>query len=823
MALNVGSFELDEAVAIAQLRSHQLHSLFTQTLRWQPIPTGLATELLAALDLQIPCEPIAQRQNVTVWQVSLPPDTRLTAERRQQTYGKITQGHQALTNSLDSFPLVIFTAADPSRSLWCQSPTESALQVGRQSAALWAVRLRRLACGSRGLFPELESASESSQAAANDRTFDHLIRALYDSTAGISNSADRQAYAALTLQRLILVQSVQQRGWLDGDTWYLQTRYGRALQQGENLFFQNCLQPLYQSLSLPAPERSLPLQAAVGHVPYLGYWFETHRLERQYEAIVIADRPFEEILAWMSEQASADRLNPWMSRDLGYWLGRYWAQQSQPESYVGTPALARQMGDRLLDRLILDRLPPHHLPGETLNDRLFNADTKLCRHLIQEVLPELRILDPACGSGNLLVALHQRLTEIFSILVAYIETTQDTQLKIWQSALTESTTSAKSDPLQTIQRRILKNTLYGVDLSAGATETAQMQLLLHTVATAQQPVEIEPLPDLIFNILSGNSLIGLITVDEESFDRVNQGETGGVLQGNLLQPLVADSYQTILAEKVLTLEHYKSRNQKLADARDIPHYARAAMLREDIARLDAIAQHKLDNLLLNHMSQQLGIQYKAMQLTEKPQRQQLTLEDIDILKPFHWGYHFNKIIRRGGFDGIVCAPPWGVFKPTAEAFLQQFQDLAETKNVSAKTLKTSKQALLDGDPEIAQAWLFYQDQYAYVSDYFYRSEQYAHQNPLVKGKPVRQQIARERLFVEQCFNLLAPHGVGVVVLPSQLLEVERAKSLYQFLQENTQYKEQVWGEASEEVAIAQWKMSSTSTLPFSPSPTPLMA
>lgn len=805
MALNAGRFELDLARAIEQLRSHHLLPLFTQTLSWQSISADLAAELSSALDLQLPCEPIARRQTVTVWQVSLTADTRLTAELRQQIYDKITQGHQALTGSLNSSPLVIFTAADKTRSLWCQSPTESVLQVSGQSTALWKFRLRRLAHASSGLFPDLDSDLESTQATASYQAFEQLIKGLCDGISGISNSADRQAYAALTLQRLILVQSVQQRGWLDGDTWYLQTRFGRALQQGE-LFFKTCLQPLYQSLSLPALERPLPLQAAVGRVPFLGHWFETHRLERQYDAIRVADWPFEETLAWLSEQTSADRLNPWMSGSLGHWLERYWAQQSQPNAYVGTPALAREIGDRLLDRLILDRLPPYPTPADTLNDRLFNADTQLCRRLIQEILPELRIVDPACGSGNLLVAIHQRLTEIFSILAAYIETTQDTQLKIWRSALIEQTLSVKPDPLQTIQRRILKNNLYGVELSAGATETARLQLLLHTITTAQQPAEIEPLPDLIFNILSGNSLIGLIAVDEESFDRVNPSAAGGILQGNLLQPLVADSYQTILAEKALTLEHYKSRNQKLADARDIPSYARAALLREDIARLDAAAQNKLDTLLLHHMSQQLGIQYKAMQLTEKPQRQQLTLEDIDILKPFHWGYHFNKVIRRGGFDGIVCAPPWGAFKPTTEGFFQQFQDLAETKKVSAKTLKTSKQELLKGDPEVAQAWLFYQDQYAYVSDYFYRSEQYAHQNPLVKGKPVRQQIARERLFIEQCCNLLAPQGVGVVILPSKLAEVPKAKTLHQFLQENTLYEELACPDVGEEAAIAHWKM-----------------
>ncbi|MGI8936540.1 MAG: Eco57I restriction-modification methylase domain-containing protein [Phormidesmis sp.] len=767
--------QLDLATAVVQLRSHRLSALFTQSLGWQSVEAGQYNSI-APCEQQ--CQPIAHRQGVTVWQVSLTSDAALTASLRAQVYEAIA----AITEQ----PLVIFTNAANTRSLWCQSPDESALYISGQPITLWEYRLRRLRLSSRGLFPALPQATDSSD---GYETFAKLVQGLFDGISGISNTADRKAYAALTLQRLILAQAVQQRGWLNGDTWYLQTCFGVALQQGKSFF--ETLQRLYQSLALPNLERPLALQTETGTVPFLGHLFDTHRLERQYGAIAISNPPFEAVLGWLSEQASVDALNPWMSGELGYWLERYWAEQTQPVGYVGTPALARELSDRTLDRLLLDRLdqvmPTPTAADTTLNDRLFNADSQLCRHLIQEILPDLRLLDPACGSGNLLVAIHQRLTEIFSILIGHIQQTPDPQLKLWRTGLIEQK-SARPNLLHTIQKRILKNNLYGVELRAGATETAHFQLWLHTVAIAQHPSELEPLTDLTFNVMSGNALIGLLTVDEARFDQISAGKDS-VLQGNLLQPLVADSYQTTLAEKNLALEHYKSRNQLLAAAKNIPPYARAALLREDILRLDIKAQNKLDALLLNHMSQQLGIQYKAAQLTDKPQRRPLTSEDIDILQPFHWGYHFNKIIRQGGFDAIVCAPPWGTFKPTAEEFFQRFQDLSEAKGVSVHSLKTSKQALAKGDPEVTQAWLFYQNQYAYVADYFYRSEQYTHQNPLAHGKPVRNQFSCDRLFIEQCFNLLQPGGIAAVVLPGKLSTEPKAQSLHLFLQDNAQYGE----------------------------------
>lgn len=788
---------LDLNVAIEQLRSHDLQALFTQTLGWKkPSPaTDSATDSAPnstpnSIELfQQPCIPIAHRHAVTVWLVSLTVKTPFTADLRQRIYTAIEQTSDT--------PLVIFVDAAKTRSLWCQSAQESALYVTGQPTTLWQFRLHRFAQSTQGLFSSLSLTAPENNYAA----FEALLTGLYEGITGISNTTDRKAYAMLTLQRLIFVQSVQQHGWMDTDTWYLQNRFGAAQQQGKNLFFETCLQPLYKSLTLPAVERPLSMQAHIGDVPFLNHLFNNHRIEEQYDTIAISDQPFEEILGWLSEQASTEALNPWVSAELGYLLERYWAQQEQPKTeYIVTPALTREISQQTLERFLLNRLIEQSKATEiTLNDILFNADVQLCRRLIQDILPELRILDPACGSGNLLVALHQQLTEIFSILTGYIQQNQDTQLKIWRSGLAESTTHQTADQrngsqpnfVQNIQKRILKNNLYGVEQLASKAETARLQLLLHTVATAQTQQDIEPLIDLDFNVMSGNSLVGLITVDEERFDEVNKAAPGSILQGNLLQPLAADGYQTILAEKNLALEHYKSRNQTLAQARNIPPYARAALLREDISTLDAKAQNKLDTLLLNYMSQQLGIQYKIAQLTDRPQRQPLTLKDIDVLQPFHWGYHFNAIIQRGGFDIVVCTPPWGAFKPTVKEFLQKFQDLAKAKGLSAHTLKTSKQALAKGDLEVTQAWLFYQDQYAYVTDYFYHSEQYTYQNPTSHGKLVRNQLSRERLFVEQCFNLLSPNGIAAVTLPQKLSEQAKAKTLFSYLKENAQCDELV--------------------------------
>ncbi|MBE9062812.1 hypothetical protein, partial [cf. Phormidesmis sp. LEGE 11477] len=296
-----------------------------------------------------------------------------------------------------------------------------------------------------------------------------------------------------------------------------------------------------------------------------------------------------------------------------------------------------------------------------------------------------------------------------------------------------------------------------------------------------EPTEIEPLIDLDFNLLSGNALIGFITVDEERFDQINRAGSESAFQGNLLQPLAADSYQTVLREKNITLEHYQSRTRLLAKAHHVPSYARAALLKEEILALDQKAQKKLDTLLLNHMSQQLGIRYRGTQLAGTPRHRPLTQQDIERLRPFHFGYHFNTIIKRGGFDLVACDPPAGVFRPTVADFVQQFPTLARTNNISEKTFKTSKPALSKINPEVAAAWMGYRDWYAYATDYFWRSELYEYQRSGREGRG-RSQLAKERLFVERCLHLLSAGGIGMAIVPVDSFQDPKAALLYRRLQ-----------------------------------------
>ena len=755
------------------LQSLDLVTLFRDVLGWVAPGEGRA---IAARAFNHPyrAQCIAQRGNTRIWEIRLSPPATLTVRLKARLYQAIHKKYPR--------PLIIFIDRQRDRSLWhwqCQADMpQSLVFIPQQPLGAWHARLNYLADYDPSL-GALDLQPRSTGFAELAKQLQHQLNQLSESIIGISNGGDRRWYAAVLLQRLIVVHRLQQRGFLDGDIWYLHSQLGRSQQRQQNGFFQQVLQPLFlQGFSLPMVERPRAL-SWVGHIPYLGDMFYTHRLERQYADINIDDAAFEAILVWF-ESPLWQQVSWQTSLAFEQVLAAPPGHSEPGTSEIATVEILGICCDRILNQFMLRQLgiePTSSAPD--FWDILFCGQIEHLRQLVQTILPRLSILDPACGTGTLLAVMQHRLIDIYGVLIGHLHHCPDSQLNIWLKGLQAESPSL----LQTICRRILTS-LYGVDINPVAVDIARLQLSLGLVAIAQQPQDIEPLPSLDFNIVTGNSLVGLIRVDEAGFDRLQAPET--ILQGNLLQPLAAETYRTILSEKNIALEHYRSQAYVLEELQqEIPHYAQLEFFRTHINRLDARAQAKLNKLLLSEFSQTLGIQFKESQLTNPPRRRRLRIEDLEVLQPFHWGYHFNHVLAQTGFDIILSRPPQGPFRPTTQEFLQRFQDLASQKNINIRTFKTAKRSLLNTDPETANAWLFYHSQYAFVTDYFYRSPEYDHQSPLIQGKRQRTQLRQPWLFIERCFNLLAPQGICGLIVADDIRDSPRGVALRSLLETQT--------------------------------------
>ena len=172
-------------------------------------------------------------------------------------------------------------------------------------------------------------------------------------------------------------------------------------------------------------------------------------------------------------------------------------------------------------------------------------------------------------------------------------------------------------------------------------EIAKLRLFLAMVSSVRKVDELEPLPNIDFNILPGNSLVGLMRVDEHEFDAQEQ-------QGDLFRK----SYRELLDEK----------NRGSTPTATPPTMGQSVNLRElrdDIDDAMAEANAVMNEMLLDQF-EQLGIKYEQAtwdatkgDLRQAEEAQASKLADIDALHPFHWGFVFDEIVQqRGGFDII---------------------------------------------------------------------------------------------------------------------------------------------------------------------------
>ena len=163
-------------------------------------------------------------------------------------------------------------------------------------------------------------------------------------------------------------------------------------------------------------------------------------------------------------------------------------------------------------------------------------------------------------------------------------------------------TSKKSHPSvgYFIKKRIITDNLFGVDIMEEATEIARLRLFLALVASAQSVDDLEPLPNIDFNILAGNSLVGLMRVDETAFR--GRESSRGVCS--------ARSYREVLEEKNRLIDNFRHATEYAEDL---------TVLRDAIDTKKQEAYETLNDILLDEFKI-LGIKYRTSDLGRDEER-----------------------------------------------------------------------------------------------------------------------------------------------------------------------------------------------------------
>ena len=601
---------------------------------------------------------------------------------------------------------------------------------------------------------------------------------------GINDDRDRRWYASVLLNRLMFVYFLQRKFFLDnGNGNYLQDKLAQSKAQGNDRFFRDFLCPLFfvgfaKPRSAGDPD-DVRVRHLVGEIPYLnGGIFLPHPVEVRWADIALPDSAFEAVLtlfgrySWNlndTPNGADDEINP---DTLGYIFEKY-INQKEFGAYYTRTEITEYLCEQTIHRLILDKINapavPHIAPArsfDTLPDLLMALDAPLCKSLLHDVLPNLTLLDPSCGSGAFLVAAMKTLINVYSAVIGRIKFLPDRELTKWL----RDTEAAHPSINYFIKREIIKNNLYGVDIMEESTEIAKLRLFLALVASAQTVDQLEPLPNIDFNILHGNSLIGLLHITERDFDE--------------RATLFRKSYRQIVNEKEAAVRAYKNFNDNGQNA----PVADLRALRDDIDRRKSEANDLLSDMLLDDFSKKLAIKFEqatwdTVQNKEgKPAKRALTARDIAALTPFHWGYEFDGIMNgRGGFDGIITNPPWEIFKPNDKEFFTNHLEGIQKNKLRIEDFTLRKSAVLSADPDVRGAYLAYLSNFPFVSQYYRSSPQFANQISVVNGKKAGTDINLYKLFTEQCYRLLRPGGYCGIVIPSGIYTDLGTKQLRELL------------------------------------------
>lgn len=809
------------------LQRFDFKSLFIDELGWSQ-PTGIQVNMLVHDDVIYERTKIAQLSGVVVFEIHSTDGRMPDAKGRAAIHKEVSRHHHE--------NLLIFIDQKRTQSLWYWVKREGTkifprehLYVKGQPGDLFLSKLGAMVVDiseldETGTIPVTDVATRLKKALDIERVtkkffgeFDRQRLDFLNLIEGIEDDRLRRWYASVLLNRLMFIYFLQKKGFIEGGNLnYLHEKLAASkASSGADKYFSVFLKALFfEGFAKPEHERSAEAKKLLGSIKYLnGGLFLPHTIEQTNPDIRIPDIAFENLFdlfqrySWNLNDMPGgkdDEINPDV---LGYIFEKY-INQKAFGAYYTRPEITEYLCEHTIYKLIIDKINIPGIPGvlaprqfDSIAELLLHLDADICRELLHKVLPELSLLDPACGSGAFLVAAMKTLINLYSAVIGKIEFLGDRNLTEWLKKVKSEHKSIN----YFIKKSIITDNLYGVDIMEEATEIAKLRLFLALVAAAQHVDELEPLPNIDFNILAGNSLIGLIHVDPAKFDSITSASSSNQPAKKKDSGMVAEapaldfgSFSTT-ERKNLTKEY---RNQQTAEKfsrlleeknRLVGLYRHIAGYADDLrAMRDTIEQNKkeavgtLNKILLEDFNS-LGIKFEeatwdiAKNKEGKPNKRALTIKDIEAQHPFHWGYEFDEILnKRGGFDAIITNPPWEIFKPQAKEFYQDHSELVTKNKMTIKEFEKEQSKLMKND-DIRSAWIEYQNSFPYVSQYYRGSNQYKNQIAVVNGKKAGSDINLYKLFTEQCFNLLRRGGECGIVIPGGIYSDLGTKQLREML------------------------------------------
>ena len=454
------------------------------------------------------------------------------------------------------------------------------------------------------------------------RDLESTVHALANGAQGSAPDDARHALALRCVSRLLFLSFLEAKGWLDDDRAFL----SRQVAARGTQLHRTLLEPLFfGTLNAPYARRAAAARA-FGRLPFLnGGLFTRDALEKRHRHLRFADADIAHVVGALLARyrVTAHEGSPGFSEAAvdPEMLGRAFESLMVSEDRRNTgafytpPTLIAHIFDQALDAA---------MPSDECRTLLNEARAGRVRDAagatrLRSVLSDLRILDPACGTGAFLV--HALVT-----LARLLENAHD----------------ARAEHVR--RREVLARSIFGVDINPTAVWLCELRLWLAVVVDMPErdPMRVPPLPNLDRNIRCADALAG------PAFDDP-RGTDAGTAR-------LRDRYARATGPRKQALQRQLDRAEReLAVDGTIERITRNVAQRRDL--VCALRGRDLFGRRRAASSTERAT-LDAWRAEARALRRALGALRSGGAVPFGFATHFGDVARRGGFDLVIGNPPW---------------------------------------------------------------------------------------------------------------------------------------------------------------------
>ncbi|EKY08560.1 hypothetical protein HMPREF9075_01656 [Capnocytophaga sp. oral taxon 332 str. F0381] len=493
----------------------------------------------------------------------------------------------------------------------------------------------------------------------------HLPDPQYLSPFGEDDKCVRD-YVKKLLGRLVFLYFLQKKEWLNGDVNYLKNLFGKS---DKTSFLEEVLEPLFFGVLNTKPEDrralfeaeqwNLSLLKEWEKVPYLnGGLFERDIIDN--ERVIFSEELFERTFEFFSRYNFTIDENDPEDTQIGIdpeMLGKIFENLLEDNKDKGAFYTPKEIVQYMCRESLIAYLTEKHKEEEVnIRNLVEKHNTKweedTCKKVLNS-LKEVKICDPAIGSGAFPMGM---LNELYKCRIALGE-----------------------EKSVNIKKEILQNNIYGVDIEKGAVDIARLRFWLALVVDETIP---EPLPNLDFKIMQGNSLLesyqgvdlSNLTTENNNLMLVENSQKD--LFGNYVEPQLKITFtkkdfteslqQDIKKYFSVTDAETKKRLRKQINNKIQEHIDYNLELRRnhlERLKLEITPKYKNDILTLKQEREKESLEQEIAKL-DISRKEIIKLQETDEKPFFLWHIYFADVFKgannlnNSGFDIVIGNPPY---------------------------------------------------------------------------------------------------------------------------------------------------------------------